>query len=44
MWKPKGKLMYSADYDHENGTVKTRDWREDHEKVQSKEGRGSILS
>ncbi len=33
--------MYSAYYDRESGTVKTRDWREDHEKVQSKEGRGA---
>jgi hypothetical protein len=42
--KSRSKLIYSADYDRESGTVKTRDWREDHEKVQGKEGRRSILS
>ena len=44
--KSRSKLIYSADYDRESGTVKTRDWREgeDHEKIQSKEGRRSILS
>ena len=29
MWKAKGRLIYSAEYDKERGTVKTRDWRED---------------
>lgn len=28
MWKAKGRLIYSAEYDKESGTVKTRDWRE----------------
>ena len=28
MWKAKGRLIYSAEYDEESGTVKTRDWRE----------------
>jgi hypothetical protein len=30
MWKAKGraKLIYSADYDRESGTVKLRDWRD----------------
>jgi hypothetical protein len=33
MWpKSKSKLVYSADYDPESGTVKTRDWREKSEK------------
>ena len=29
MWKAKGRLIYSVEYDKERGTVKTRDWRED---------------
>jgi hypothetical protein len=32
MWKTKSELIYSADYDPENGTVKTRDWRKKNEK------------
>ncbi len=32
MWKVKGKLIYSAEYDKESGTVKTRDWREKNDK------------
>ncbi len=32
MWKAKGRLIYSAEYDKESGTVKTRDWREKNEK------------
>ena len=39
MWKSRGQLVYSADYDKESGTVNTRDWREDNEKrVPSKGG------
>ena len=32
MWKAKGRLIYSAEYDKERGTVKTRDWREKNDK------------
>ena len=32
MWKAKGRLIYSAEYDKESRTVKTRDWREKNEK------------
>ena len=32
MRKSRGKLIYSAEYDRESGTVKTRDWREKNEK------------
>ena len=32
MWKAKGKLIYSAEYDKESGTVKARDWREKNDK------------
>ena len=42
MWKAKGrgKLIYSAEYDRESGTVKTRDWRKKDEKeVSSNSGR-----
>ena len=28
MRKTRGKLIYSAEYDKDSGTVKTRDWRE----------------
>ena len=28
MWKAKGRLIYSADYDPESGTVELKDWRE----------------
>ena len=38
MWKAKGRLIYSADYDHESGTVRLRDWRNKDERVQSKGG------
>ena len=40
MWKTKSKLIYSAEYDPESGTVKLRDWREKKdEKVSSSSGR-----
>ena len=40
MRKSRGKLIYSAEYDRESGTVKTRDWREKNEKeVSSNSGR-----
>ena len=30
MWKTRGRLIYSAEYDKDSGTVKkTRDWREE---------------
>ena len=32
MWKAKGRLIYSAEYDKDSGTVKTRDWRLEGEK------------
>jgi hypothetical protein len=28
MWKTRGKLIYSAEYDRNSKTVKVRDWRE----------------
>lgn len=41
MWKAKGKLIYSAEYDDkDSGTVKTRDWRKKDEKeLSSNSGR-----
>ena len=40
MWKAKGRLIYSAEYDKDSGTVKTRDWRKKDEKeVSSNSGR-----
>jgi hypothetical protein len=40
MWKAKGILIYSADYNQESGTVKLKDWREKNEKkVSSNSGR-----
>lgn len=39
MWKARGRLIYSADYDQESGTVKLRDWRDKNEKkVSGKRG------
>jgi hypothetical protein len=32
MWKTRGRLIYSAEYDPKSGTVKTRDWREKNDK------------
>jgi hypothetical protein len=32
MWKAKGRLIYSAEYNPEDGTVKIRDWRKKDEK------------
>lgn len=32
MWKTKGRLIYSAEYNPESGIVKTRDWRKNNEK------------
>lgn len=40
MWKVKGELIYSAEYNPESGTVKVRDWREKNEKeISSNSGR-----
>ena len=41
MWKAKGRLIYSADYDKDSGTVKLRDWRrkKDEKEVSSNSGR-----
>ena len=41
MRKSRGKLIYSAEYDRESGTVKTRDWREkknDNERISGSRG------
>ena len=39
MWKTKSELIYSADYNPENGTVKTRDWRKNEKRISgSQEG------
>jgi hypothetical protein len=27
MWKTRGELIYSAEYDQDSKTVKVRDWR-----------------
>ena len=46
MWKAKGRLIYSAEYDKERGTVKTRDWREDKydkKRISGNRGRYSVL-
>ena len=32
MWKARGKLVYSAEYDQSTKTVKVRDWREKNDK------------
>jgi hypothetical protein len=40
MWKVRGKLIYSAEYDKESGTVKTRDWREKNDKERISGSRG----
>jgi hypothetical protein len=40
MCKAKGRLIYSAEYDKDSRTVKTRDWRKKDEKeVSSNSGR-----
>ena len=41
MRKTSGRLIYSAEYDKESGTVKTRDWREkknDKERISGSRG------
>ena len=41
MWKSRGKLIYSAEYDPKSGNVKTRDWREkknDKERISGRRG------
>ena len=38
MWKIRGKLIYSAEYDRDSKTVKVRDWREKDERVSSCKG------
>jgi hypothetical protein len=41
MWKAKSRLIYSAEYNKESGTVKTRDWREkknDKERISGSRG------
>jgi hypothetical protein len=35
MWKIRGKLIYSAEYDRNSKTVKVRDWRGEDERVSS---------
>jgi hypothetical protein len=40
MRKTRGKLIYSAEYDKESGTVKTRDWREKNDKERISGSRG----
>ena len=40
MWKAKGRLIYSAEYDKKSGTVKTRDWREKNDKERLSGSRG----
>jgi hypothetical protein len=40
MWKTRGKLIYSADYDKESGEVKTRDWRKENDKERVSGNRG----
>lgn len=45
MWKVRGRLVYSADYDKNSGSVTTRDWRKDDDKedVSSKGGGRMVL-
>ena len=41
MRKTRGRLIYSAEYDKNSGTVKTRDWREkknDNERISGSRG------
>ena len=38
MWKVRGKLIYSADYDKDSGKVKLRDWRDKDEKKSGNSG------
>ena len=38
MWKTRGKLIYSVEYDRDSKTVKARDWREKDERISSSKG------
>ena len=40
MWKVKGELIYSAEYNPESGTVKVKDWRKKDEKRISSSSEG----